>query len=475
MKEPEYYDADRWGIFSATYDEKKKKNKAPLMCYAGEDLLNAYSKSVPFLWGNILPESGLVCFAGESDCGKSAFLRQLAIYNCVPRSNTFLGQYFNNTRFYKSSLYISTEDNQHQFAATLGMQCKELNLEPRQLRGLKVLFESDDIIEKIERFQKEQHANLIIIDCLNDVLPTQATSAIAIRKFLSKLQHIAEEEHCLIIVSHHTNKYAHNRRPSKYNLIGSPAIEAKCRTVIEMRTDPFQRNYKHLCVVKGNYTPDSEKNRSYMLEFSPQLTFKNTSRRVDIDTLTLMPDYMADRVEKYNRLRSEGLKGDELAKAMGFASRGSLSVWAKKYIKNPQPDSTPQPSDPQPSDPQPSAPQPSDSQPSPDPKAPKDSKDLNMSQEPQPQPKQEPQPQPEPDAQPTPEPQPPPDPKDLNNPKDSKGLNGSQPQSSPPSSPSPNPQQPSKSHPYPIYQIDSSPSTITIRRPAPQRPPITYI
>ncbi|MBR3454558.1 MAG: AAA family ATPase, partial [Bacteroidaceae bacterium] len=280
------------------------------------------------------------------------------------------------------------EDNQHQFAATLGMQCKELNLEPRQLRGLKVLFENDDIIEKIERFQKEQHANLVIIDCLNDVLPTQATSAIAIRKFLSKLQHIAEEEHCLIIVSHHTNKYAHNRRPSKYNLIGSPAIEAKCRTVIEMRTDPFQRNYKHLCVVKGNYTPDSEKNRSYMLEFSPQLTFKNTSRRVDIDTLTLMPDYMADRVEKYNRLRSEGLKGDELAKAMGFASRGSLSVWAKKYIKNPQP--TPQTtptSDSQPSpgpkdsnaltDSQPSDSQPSDSQPSPDLKAPKASNDSN--------------------------------------------------------------------------------------------------
>ena len=70
-----------------------------------------------------------------------------------------------------------------------------------------------------------------------------------------------------------------------------------------------------------------------MLEVTPQLTFKNTGRRVDIDTLTLMPDHIADRVEKYNRLRNEGLRGDELAKAMGFASRGSLSVWAKKYIK----------------------------------------------------------------------------------------------------------------------------------------------
>ena len=76
MKEPEYYDADRWGIFSATYDEKKKKNKAPLMCYAGEDLLNAYSKSVPFLWGNILPESGLVsCFPQDFVIKKSFYCK----------------------------------------------------------------------------------------------------------------------------------------------------------------------------------------------------------------------------------------------------------------------------------------------------------------------------------------------------------------------------------------------------------------
>ncbi|MBR3453966.1 MAG: hypothetical protein IKH26_01455, partial [Bacteroidaceae bacterium] len=151
----------------------------------------------------------------------------------------------------------------------------------------------------------------------------------------------------------------------------------------------------HLCVVKGNYTPDSEKNRSYMLEFSPQLTFKNTSRRVDIDTLTLMPDYMADRVEKYNRLRSEGLKGDELAKAMGFASRGSLSVWAKKYIKNPQPDS-------------PTNPDPKNLKDPKDPKAPNNPKDSNALTNSQPSP----------------------DLKGPNNPKDSNALSDSQPSDS---------------------------------------------
>ena len=333
MKEPEYYDADRWGIFSDNYEEKKKKNNVQLNCYEGEELLKAYSQDMPFLWGKILPKTGLVCFAGESDCGKSAFLRQLAIFNCSYRTGNFLGLKYENDNWRKKSLYISTEDDQHYFAAVLGKQCKELKVEPNHLTGLKVIFENDNIIEKIELFQKREHTNLIIIDCLNDILPKQATSAVAIKKFLSKLQRIAEDHQCLIILTHHTNKYARNRRPSKYNLIGSPALEAKCRTVIELRTDPFQRNLKHLCVVKGNYTPDEVKDKSYMLEFTPQLIFKNTGRRVDIDTLTLMPDHIADRVEKYNRLRNEGLRGDELAKAMGFASRGSLSVWAKKYIK----------------------------------------------------------------------------------------------------------------------------------------------
>ena len=244
MKEPEYYDADRWGIFSDNYEEKKKKNNVQLNCYDAEELLKAYTQNMPFLWGNILPKTGLVCFAGESDCGKSAFLRQLAIFNCSYRTGNFLGLKFENDNWRKKSLYISTEDDQHYFAAVLRKQCKELKIEPNQISGLKVIFENDNIIEKIELFQKREHTNLIIIDCLNDILPTQATSAVAIRKFLSKLQRIAEDHQCLIILTHHTNKYARNRRPSKYNLIGSPALEAKCRTVIELRTDPFQRNLR---------------------------------------------------------------------------------------------------------------------------------------------------------------------------------------------------------------------------------------
>ena len=230
MKEPEYYDADRWGIFSENYEEKeqKRKNNAQFNLHIAKDMLDFYLTEVPFLWGNILPQRGLVCLAGESDCGKSAFLRQFAIAFCATSSERFLGMDLHNNYFYhKKALYISTEDEQLAFGPVMRKQCRELGIEYSKLDNLYVVFENDKIIEKIENFLKDTRVGLIVIDCLNDVLPTQATSAVAVRKFLSKLQHIAEENECLIIMTHHTCKYAHNRRPSKYNLIGSPALEAK--------------------------------------------------------------------------------------------------------------------------------------------------------------------------------------------------------------------------------------------------------
>ena len=197
------------------------------------------------------------------------------------------------------------------------------------------MFQTNKIVEKIENFLFDtDHVGLIIIDCLNDILPNQAKSDIALRKFLNRLQDIATYSDSLIIVSHHTSKYARKKTPSKHNLKGPQGIQERCRTVFELRTDSFQKNIKHLCVVKANYINDEDKKKSYMLELSPQLIFKNTGRRADIDTLTLMPDSIAEKVQKYKALRDSGLKGDELAKAMGFASRGSLSVWVKKNIKD---------------------------------------------------------------------------------------------------------------------------------------------
>ena len=333
----EYYDADRWKFLS-DYDLPKKQTKyedeGPRFCYStAGNLLTTDIEHAPSIWGDFFPRNGVVCLAGESECGKSIFLRQLAIEYCTNTTGRFLGMKFDN--LYKRALYISTEDDYYAFSALLQKQCSELNVKPEDLKKMYVAFETNKVIEKIQNFlHYDAQVGLIIIDCLNDILPNQATSDIALRKFLNKLQDIATYSDSLIIVSHHTSKYARKRIPSKNNLKGPQGIQERCRTVFELRTDSFQKNIKHLCVVKANYINDEDKKKSYMLELSPQLIFKNTGRRADIDTLTLMPDSIAEKVQKYKALRDSGLKGDELAKAMGFASRGSLSVWVKKNIKD---------------------------------------------------------------------------------------------------------------------------------------------
>ena len=146
MKEPVYYDADRWGIFSDNYEEKKKKNNAQFYLHIAKDMLDFYLTEVPFLWGNILPQRGLVCLAGESDCGKSAFLRQFAIAFCATSSERFLGMDLHNNYFYhKKALYISTEDEQLAFGPVMRKQCRELGIEYSKLDNLYVVFENDKI------------------------------------------------------------------------------------------------------------------------------------------------------------------------------------------------------------------------------------------------------------------------------------------------------------------------------------------
>ena len=285
----EYYDADRWKFLS-DYDLPKKQtideDEGPRFCYStAGNLLTTDIEHAPSIWGNFFPRNGVVCIAGESECGKSIFLRQLAIEYCTNKTGKFLGMKFDNK--YKRALYISTEDDYYAFSALLKKQCNELNVKPEDLKKMYVVFQTNKIVEKIENFLFDtDHVGLIIIDCLNDILPNQAKSDIALRKFLNRLQDIATYSDSLIIVSHHTSKYARKKTPSKHNLKGPQGIEEKCRTVFEIRTDNFQKNIKHLCVVKANYINDEDKKKSYMLELTPQLIFKNTGRRTDIDTLT---------------------------------------------------------------------------------------------------------------------------------------------------------------------------------------------
>ena len=60
--------------------------------------------------------------------------------------------------------------------------------------------------------------------------------------------------------------------------------------------DNDNKSHRHLCVVKNNYMPETNKSESFVLKFNEQLAFENTGERVDLDEL-IDEDYLKQAKE----------------------------------------------------------------------------------------------------------------------------------------------------------------------------------
>ena len=115
----------------------------------GEMLLNQNINEIPTLLEPLLPKSGLVCLAGSSDTGKSAFLRQLSM-SVSAGLKAFLGMKLNVEP--RSAIYVSTEDDETANAYLIARQNADMKLSPISLRGLRFLFDSENVaLEQIGR------------------------------------------------------------------------------------------------------------------------------------------------------------------------------------------------------------------------------------------------------------------------------------------------------------------------------------
>lgn len=114
----------------------------------GEMLLNQNINEIPTLLEPLLPKSGLVCLAGSSDTGKSAFLRQLSM-SVSAGLKAFLGMKLNVE--HRSAIYVSTEDDETANAYLIARQNADMKLSPISLRGLRFLFDSENVALELEK------------------------------------------------------------------------------------------------------------------------------------------------------------------------------------------------------------------------------------------------------------------------------------------------------------------------------------
>lgn len=295
-----------------------------------KELFELEVKEIPWLLHGILPKTGLAALAGSSDTGKSSFLRQLAL-EITSGKEDFLG--FKLNTIHRSVVYVSTEDDKEAMSFLINKQ-RRYGINDANAENLRFIFESDSLLENLERELEHKPADCVIIDAFTDLFAGDLNSSNSVRTFLNKYREIGLKHNCLILFLHHTGKRTSNLAPSKDNLLGSQGFEGKMRTVLELRRDYEYPIRRHLCILKGNYIPDSEKMSSYVLDFK-DLCFENTLERVSFEKLSkpidVRQEYKSEIVPKAKMMKENGSSVREIANQLNLqgykVSKTTVANW----------------------------------------------------------------------------------------------------------------------------------------------------
>jgi hypothetical protein len=338
----EKYIADKEAILRKQKAEQAKKNGGVVpsepsgqqIVYgiSAEELLLKQVENIPCLIESLLQKTGLACIAGSSDTGKSSFLRYLC--TCVVTGKSeFLGFEINSE--HRRAIYVSTEDDETAVSYLLNKQNKDLHVESSQLRGLRFIFDTENLIKQLDDMMTVQPVDIVCIDAFTDLYGKSMDQSNQVRTFLNEYSQLAGKHKCLILFLHHCGKRTDDLVPSKHNLLGSQAFEAKMRLAMELKSDLHDSSLKHLCIVKGNYLPSEAKKESYQLRFTENMTFENTGVRVPFEELVKPIDGKNDRdKQKYELIRerqSQGFTQDEIAKEINYKDRSGVCAFIKRY------------------------------------------------------------------------------------------------------------------------------------------------
>lgn len=307
--------------------------------FTGTELLEKELIEIPSLLEPILPKVGLAAVTGSSDTGKSSFLRHLAM-NIVLGKDDFIG--FKLNALHKSVIYVATEDDEDATAVLLKKTFDNL-FEYENYYGLRFLFETENLLRNLDAELTERPADCVIIDTYSDIFTGSMNQSNEVRNFLNDYKELAQRHKCLLLFLHHTGKRTDGLAPSKDNTLGSQGFEAKMRVLIEIRKDYTDPEYRHICIVKGNYLPEEYKNQSFVLVFNNFL-YTKTGRREDFSQLS-KPESCSSRrkliqpfIDKAFELKKSGLSqqkiADEITQMGHKVGKSTVGNWLKNINMN---------------------------------------------------------------------------------------------------------------------------------------------
>jgi len=314
---------------TATADTSKWSTEIPNV--NGKELLVSDLLDIPKLVDPVFHRIGLAALIGSSDTGKSSLLRHLCV--CTVTGRDFLGWNVHPVR--RRAYYVSTEDDKMAISFLLKKQNIDYGLEPQELENLVYIFETDNLITRLDKELSEKPADLVIVDAFADIFTGQLYETNRVRSFLNEYSQLAQRHSCLVIFLHHTNKRSDNLEPSKHNALGSQGFEAKMRLMIELKSDIQSPNTKHLCIVKGNYLSHVFKTHSFDIKFTENLTFNSLNTRTHYELLNKDSDsreLVNVEYSEIKELKDMGKTHDEVGLILGI-SKATVSKRITRYKK----------------------------------------------------------------------------------------------------------------------------------------------
>lgn len=269
-----------------------------------KELLEKNVEEMPMLLEGVYPQSGLVALAGGSDTGKSSLLRQLAFAICSGHDK-FLGIKLNLR--HHSCVYVTTEDDENAMAFLLNKQAKRVH----DLLSTSRFFvftevDSSQLGKELDEHLTSNPADIVFIDVISDLITGDMNSQTLVRQVLNVFSRISSKHDCLIVLLHHLKKSAQGQ-PTKNQLNGSQAFEAKMRAVLILsKKEDYSSEERYLQLVKGNYSSSETKKKVQVLEFNESTLTFNLLRHESV-TEGQSPKYNEETIEFIFELHNKGL------------------------------------------------------------------------------------------------------------------------------------------------------------------------
>lgn len=250
-----------------------------------DTILNSEECNISYVIDKLKPRGELSMIYGGSGEGKS-MLERCYLLAIAYGLTEYLGFKIDLPPEDRKVCLIITEDSEKSIRTLLKKQASYFE----QFRTIEnpvfdiISSVEDNISNVLKKRLEEVNYSVVVIDTPQDDIEGSMNDNNVIRQYLKSICNLAEEYDFALTIIHHKRKYTGDKEPSKEDLSGSQALNAKPRCIYELRENVNNPNYRNLTPVKANYESNEFLKTSIVIEMNPEtLTFSDTGIRMASD------------------------------------------------------------------------------------------------------------------------------------------------------------------------------------------------